>query len=460
MRGKTGDQIASRMPSRTWPVFVIGLSTLLLLIGIPGILLMSRTEESFAEVRVVQQQYEEGQRILDQINAKIVNGSVLVREFLLDSSPLATEWYKKQFQQNRVESSALLARLRHTLPTQDYAAFERLEAEMRDHAAAVLPIFEWSPEERRERSTFFLRQQQRLRRESLLSTAGQLSELHRANYRRQQASLDASRRRFQEDLRKAVLVAVLLGLCVSAATVVRIYALERHTMAQQQATEQARGELQALSHQLIRAQEAERKSLSRELHDQVGQMLTALRMEIGAVERLRTGEEHRFAQHLSEAKALTERTLRTVRDIATQLRPSLLDDLGLVPALELETRDFTRRTETPVDLHVSGDLDDLPDAHRICVFRVVQEALTNCARHAQAQAVTISLRCAEGRLLLDIRDDGIGCESRTVHQGSIGLRGLQERVRELDGVLTIHTAPGEGMRLNIDLPLVTREVTA
>ncbi|HYZ84027.1 MAG TPA: sensor histidine kinase [Bryobacteraceae bacterium] len=448
------------MPSRTWPVFLLGLSTLLLLICVPGMLLLSRTQRSYAEIQAVQQQYEEGLRTLDTISARITEGSLLVREFLLDTSPVNAASYRKRFEANRVETIAALKRLRRTLEPQDYGPFENLSSGLDQHAADVLPVFDWSPTERREKATYFLRQQQRLRRDSLLAATGHLARLHASNYERQQQLLEASRLRFRNDLKYAVLIAFLLGLGVAAATVVRIYMLEHQSARQQAATEQARRELENLSHELMRAQESERKSLSRELHDQVGQTLTALRMELGAIERLRQGEAARFSQHLDEAKSLAERTLRSVRDIAAGLRPSLLDDIGLGAAVEFEAREFTRRTGTPVDLQTAGTFEHLPDGHRICLFRVIQEALTNCTRHAQASRVGISLHESDEGIQLTIEDDGDGCDPLVLRKGGIGLRGMQERVRELNGSVSIQTAPGRGLQLHVELPLARPEVTA
>ena len=113
-------------------------------------------------------------------------------------------------------------------------------------------------------------------------------------------------------------------------------------------------------------------------------MLTALSMELGNVEELRHDPGEGFAQHLKEAKNLNQETLQTVRNISSGLRPSVLDELGLAPALQWQAREFTRRSGVPVELQLDGELD-LPDEHRTCIYRVVQEALTNAARHAGAK---------------------------------------------------------------------------
>jgi signal transduction histidine kinase len=147
----------------------------------------------------------------------------------------------------------------------------------------------------------------------------------------------------------------------------------------------------------------------------------------------------------------------TVRDLALGLRPSMLDDLGLQPALEWHVRDFIQRYDVNVELSVSGDLDVLPDRHRTCIYRAVQEALTNCVRHAQAQVIHVVVARRGERVGVSIRDDGAGFD--TGRREGLGLRGIEERVRELDGVMSLSSAPGDGTTVSIDLPLPAGERT-
>jgi signal transduction histidine kinase len=143
--------------------------------------------------------------------------------------------------------------------------------------------------------------------------------------------------------------------------------------------------------------------------------------------------------------------LRTVRDLALGLRPSMLDDLGLQPALEWHVRDFRRRYSMRVGLTVTGDLSDLPDTVRTCAYRIVQEALTNCARHAKAGNVNISVCLEAHQLEVSVVDDGVGFDT-TVRPHGLGLLGIEERVRELRGVFTIQSAPAQGTRLMVTIP--------
>jgi signal transduction histidine kinase len=134
------------------------------------------------------------------------------------------------------------------------------------------------------------------------------------------------------------------------------------------------------------------------------------------------------------------------------LRPSMLDDLGLGPALQWEGRDFSRRCGIPVSVQIEGSLDRLPDKHRTCIFRVVQEALTNVARHAQAGNICIWIHGGEQAVHLTIEDDGIGFNPRQQHRRGLGLLGIEERVRELGGTVEWISQPQKGTTIKLELP--------
>jgi signal transduction histidine kinase len=209
--------------------------------------------------------------------------------------------------------------------------------------------------------------------------------------------------------------------------------------------------LRRLSRSLVQTQEVERRSLSRELHDEVGQTMTALGIEIGNLEKLRAGDPDLFARHIEDAKQLNVKAMRTIRDLAMGLRPSMLDDLGLGPALQWQGREFSRRTGVPAQVQVDGVLENLSDAQRTCIYRVVQEALTNCARHAKAKNVHVLLHAVDGLTTVAVQDDGVGFDASR-NKGGLGLLGIAERINALDGKLTIRSQTNKGTMLRIELP--------
>jgi signal transduction histidine kinase len=180
-------------------------------------------------------------------------------------------------------------------------------------------------------------------------------------------------------------------------------------------------------------------------------MLTALRMEIANLGRIAPHDSERFREHLKQAKEMAEGAMKTVRDLAMGLRPSMLDDLGLGPAVEWLGREFSRVSGIPVDVVVHGQLEALSDAQKTGLFRVVQESLTNVMRHAQAHRVVVELRESEDRIELTVRDDGRGIRGGRERRG-VGLLGMEERIRELGGVFSVVSAPGAGTTVRAEIP--------
>jgi signal transduction histidine kinase len=216
-------------------------------------------------------------------------------------------------------------------------------------------------------------------------------------------------------------------------------------------TETAEEELRSLSTRLMHAQEDERRTISRELHDEVGQVLTGLRMGIGGLEGLRQSQE-RFHEKVGEIRSLAEQAFRSVREIAAGLRPSVLD-LGLVPAIEWQARQFAKYSGVRAGVHAEGEVGDIPDEYRTCIYRVVQECLTNALKHAGASSVRIEIREAKGALRVAVHDDGKGFQGRNNMRSGLGLIGMEERVRELGGSLQVDSSPAAGTSVLVLLNL-------
>jgi signal transduction histidine kinase len=171
-------------------------------------------------------------------------------------------------------------------------------------------------------------------------------------------------------------------------------------------------------------------------------------MELGRIERLSPS----LAHAVGECKSLVDELFLTVRSLALGLRPSMLDDLGLQAALEWHVRDFMSRYPIKVDLKMAGEFDRLTETHRTCVYRVVQEALTNCVRHADARNVAISVSTTDDELALSVKDDGVGLNPS--HRGrGLGLIGIEERVKELHGTVVISPGGTHGTTVAVSLPL-------
>lgn len=229
----------------------------------------------------------------------------------------------------------------------------------------------------------------------------------------------------------------------------------RIEMAERKRAEEA---LHALSHQLLQAQEKERREIARELHDEIGQALTALKINLDSVQA--HAEVSDSASRLTDSISIVSRLLQQVRDLSLDLRPSMLDDLGLVAALRWYVGRQAQRMGFTAEF-VADPLEPRPrPAIETVCFRVAQEAVTNVARHAQAQRVCIELRCDPHTLLLRIRDDGVGfdvqaVQDRALSMGNMGLRGMHERVQLVGGRIETISAPGSGTEIRVTFPLST-----
>lgn len=218
--------------------------------------------------------------------------------------------------------------------------------------------------------------------------------------------------------------------------------------AEQRAEDNA-ARLQSLSSKLLRVQEDERRSLAQELHDQIGQLLTGLRFQLEAARK------ENDSPALGESLMLTDELLRSVRALTLQLRPRMLDDLGLKPALEWQTNLFQNQTGITIELELT-----LPDARlsaelETVVFRMVQEALTNVARHSGADSAFVTVSADDTALQVEIADRGRGCDAATAlaRRDSLGLAGIAERVKLAGGQFDLFSQPGQGTRLHAEFAL-------
>lgn len=244
-------------------------------------------------------------------------------------------------------------------------------------------------------------------------------------------------------------IGLVAGCTLVAAVILRQLQLERQAARRFAEVVAARQDLRQLSARLVMVQEEERRNLSRELHDEVGQSMTALLMDVGRL-------ESRIAEHcrpiLDSIRSLAQHSVARVRDLSLALRPSMLDELGLVPALHWQAREIERRSDLKVRV-VADEFNErtLPDPLRTGIYRIAQEALHNVQKHAWATEARIIVRDDGKALLLSIQDDGKGFDPR-VHRGA-GLLGIEERVLGLGGSLSVDSRPGAGTHLSVRLPL-------
>ncbi len=439
------------MRFKTWPMVALGLAALLLLIVGSMLALSTRAQEIYAELDQLNSYHQQVDSKLRRLRSDVNLSGIFVRDYLLDIARERAPEYRAQLEEFRRANTATLSELR-ALTTADQGQIASLQATLDEYWSAFDPLFDWSPAEKIVRSAAFLRREVVPRRDAVLGIAQQIEELNNTIAGTQRAEVASRHAAFRSDLFRLLWISVLLGLTVALAVVLRLRVLERRSEEQRAAAADAERQLRQLSQQLVATQEEERKNLSRELHDHVAQVLTALRMELSRIERTLPKGEPPAGAAIAESKRLVDNIFRTVRDLALGLRPSMLDDFGLQPALEWHVRDFTSRSGLTVELTMDGSFDRLPDRYRICIYRAVQEALTNCARHAKARAIQVSVTANADAISVVVSDDGVGLDAHRRRTG-LGLRGIEERVKELQGVMTIRSEPGKGTSLAFGLPI-------
>ena len=394
--------------------------------------------------------------LLNDIRSQVYLSGTYVRDYLLEPESTRADSYRASLQQVRRQMETALASYAGQLNPQEAQHYAALKNEL-DHYWTVLdPIFQWDAAERRKTGYEFLRDEVFPRRQNMLAMADRAAALNEQQLNAANDQVGGLLAEFETRIAITLIIGLALGLGMAAFSMRRILRLEDQAHAQYLEVAEARGQLKDLSTRLVQAQESERRALSRELHDEVGQALSAVLIELrnlGAGLGARADEQTRG--QVEVIKGLVENTVRVVRNMALLLRPSMLDDLGLVPALRWQAREVSKRTSMDVSVAAETSSDDYPDAYKTCIYRVVQEALNNCSRHSEAHTVRIRVEEKSGRLMLSIQDDGKGFDFK--QNKGMGLLGIQERVANLGGTCQVHSALGGGTLLQVELPFHQRE---
>ncbi len=452
--------MASLQPART-AGSIAAYSRLVLAIGFGGLLLLLAFSgfDNVRRLRQIQHSNDEIResflsrtRLLEQIRSDLYLSGTYVRDYLLEPDPAKAEAHRASLLKTRNRMESALDGYRALLNAQQTAPFRTLTQSLEEYWSILAPVFTWNTAERRDRGYPFLRDEVFPRRTAMLHMADEIAGIN-------DIQLDAGKHEviamFSEFRRLSILTIGLtfaVGLILAVFSMRKIMALEREAAARYDESATARAELKQLSARLVEAQEADRRAISRELHDEVGQSLSGVRVELANLSaRIRTRDTEGAQSKLEEIKQLVEDSVGVVRNMALLLRPSMLDDLGLVPALKWQGREVSKRTGMRVRIAAEGVSDDLPEEHKTCIYRLVQESLHNCAQHAEATTVRVSVLQEAGRIRLSIQDDGKGF--RPEQERGLGLLGMQERAGHLGGTLSIEAQPGRGTTLSILLPI-------
>lgn len=327
------------------------------------------------------------------------------------------------------------------------AMLQQLQEE-EDSCAAVLA---WRSDLRQQRAHQFIGEQLIPWRTRVFELTAQISSLDEHKLALEDLAVAARFQALESRLVWLVSLALIAGVLISLVCGWYILRLERQARQRYEALARSRLDLESLSARLVEAQEEERRSISRELHDEVGQSLGALLVEIGQLGKLIPPDDRVTQAQIAQIKSVAESAVKSIRDIALLLRPPMLDDLGLVPALEWQAREISRRSDVEVEVHSENVSEDLGDDTKVTVYRLAQEALNNAATHAGAKNAKVSLAQNSELIMVEITDDGHGFDPK--RQRGMGILGMEERVRRSGGTLTIDSAPGKGAKVKAELPL-------
>jgi signal transduction histidine kinase len=425
-----------------------GLLSIMALAGIDALRVLQQFRRSDDQIR---RHYFAQNHVLNEIRSDIYVSGTYVRDYLLEPDPEGAEMYRTSLENVRRHMESSLESYGRQADAGELPQAAAFRSELTTYWNILDPVLQWNAEERRRFGYAFLRDSVFPRRQSTLSVADRIAAINEQQLTTGNEQVVMLLLRFQTRLLVTLIAALVLGLCMALFSIRKILGLEAQSQLRYQQVADARSQLKDLSARLVQAQEMERRALSRELHDEVGQSLSAVLVELrnlSAGQTVRAEEQSR--SHVETIKGLVENTVRVVRNMSLLLRPSMLDDLGLIPALRWQAREASKHTSMDVSVAAELDSDNLPDDYKTCIYRIVQEALHNCARHSQATMVRIKVQQTLNRLSLTIQDDGHGFDSQ--QSKGLGLLGIQERVARLDGECHIHSQPGNGTILSVELP--------
>jgi signal transduction histidine kinase len=396
----------------------------------------------------VERRFLERSRILEQIRSSIYLSGTVARDSLLAPGGGASSQLAEVNSLHK-QSDAALEIYQRSLEREEASAFANLRAEIAAYWRVLSRTFSWTDQEREKYRYEFFYDELIPRRTSMLQIADRVGQLNERGLQRGDQQLAGLFERLRFGLIGMIILTLIGGLALAIYTSVVILRLQDEVRARLEENIKAKTSLRELSAKLVRAQEDERKTISRELHDEAGQSFSAILLE---TENLLDVEHDRSSRpHLESIRDLAQRGMAGARNLALLLRPSMLDDFGLVPALNWQVKETAKRTGLKVQLSAAELPSDLPEEHKTCIYRVVQEALNNVVKHAQASAAQVRLQRTDCGLDLTVQDDGAGFDADRVK--GLGLLGMEERAHHLGGAFKIDSEPGRGTVLKISLPL-------
>jgi signal transduction histidine kinase len=452
MRNMEGP-LLERLTIRT--VLLAGFGLMLGLWLFAGYQVTQRLQRTERESAAVGARYQHAQELLASVRTRVIEASVLLRDALLEPGRPVQESHRQDIERAYAGIDALLMQY---VPFLDSASereqLTRLRAEIAESRSASAEVLatdssRWPAAARDQLRRFVLKRQAAVR------VSDEVQALNRAAFIDEQRALTDMQAAMQRQVWTVFGIALVISLVIGWLALRHATRLERRLTEQHEREEQISSDLQRLSARLVQAREEEQRRIARELHDEVGQALSAVKVQLVLAERRieRMGAARAL---LADAQTSADSALHSVRDLSHLLHPSALDDLGLVAALESLVSDFRRRHQIAVEFVHEGDDRRLHAETERAIYRIVQEGLTNIARHAEATSGSVRLHIETSQATVTIEDDGVGFDVADVERPGkrrgLGLLSIRERVTGLRGTVRIDSTPRQGSRIEVGLP--------
>lgn len=414
------------------------------------------------EAAAINLRYMQAQELLATVRPQVLIVSVNARTALLDPEPGHRDAYRARVRETLQSAHDTLRRYVPVLNSgAERERVERLRLEIEGFGRAVLDaLVDEEPATASEARDLLARIVPR--RELVIGVTDEVQALNRAAFVQEQTTIADAHRRMQTRVWERL--GLSLGASLGIALWASVYAgrLEGRLRRQRERDAQNTHDLQRLSAKLVDAQEQERRIIARELHDELGQVLEAIKVEL-ALAQNQLGADG-AGDLLNDAQSITQGALHTVRDLSHLLHPAVLDDLGLVAAADTYLQTFGKRHGIRTRFEQEGMAKRVGPGMEIAAYRIVQEALTNTVKHAGATSCAVTVRHLAATLLVTIEDNGCGFDPVALDlagaAAGLGLIGIRERVAQLQGTLRVESAQGCGTRVTVEFPLTTLDSAA
>jgi len=425
-----------------------------------GYYFSKRIEDLEASTAIMSGRYVRAQHQLTAARAQILLGAVYLRDALLDPAPANAAGYRHQVEAAYESATKALQEYEPVVDSEsERERVERLQRQIEDFRVTMFDVLATDTGRSLAEASALLRNRVMPQREAANDIVEELQNLNRDAFVQQEAKTAALYRAMQRRIWQILGLALTAGIGIAVFATLYAGRLEHDLRLEQAKDAQTSLDLQRLSAKLTTAQEEERRTIARELHDEVGQLLTAIKMELAAAQRAIQAEGG-SPELLQDARLIADGTLHTVRELSRMLHPSLLDDLGLTTAVDVYLKGFGKRHELRAALSHEGMQERLSSDTEVAAYRIIQEALTNIAKHAHATECAVVLQRLSASVLITVEDNGTGFDVAEQEQPGarrgLGLIGIRERVSQLDGAIRVESAPGRGTKLTIELPAAPR----